>query len=60
MLLIGKTLASVLPALSGSAPSSSFLSYPATGEVLQTIAVTFAFALWAIGTWWATTAVIGG
>lgn len=59
MLLIGKTLASVLPALSGSKPSSSFLSYPATGEVLQTIAVTLAFGLWAIGTWWATTAVIG-
>lgn len=60
MLLIGKTFASVLPTLSGSAPSSSILSHSATGEVLQMIGVTFAFGLWAIGTWWATTAAIGG
>ena len=59
MILIGKTFASTLPTLSGSAPSTSILSHPAMGEVLQTIAVTFAFGLWAIGAWWATTAVIG-
>jgi Voltage-dependent anion channel len=60
ILLIGKTLASVLPALSESAPHSSILSYPATGAVFETVAVTFAFGLWAIGTWWATIAAIGG